>query len=557
MKDITTVDAHEALSVIRSGNALARGWVGLKKLKTPGSYRPPIVFDESKVDRTRVFNPLKGHWESRGLRGERGRNKKTEFTKKTRTTLLPSDGKIDLSDYGISNDGLLFDSDQCDLRDGEYIFNKNVSDNFWLKKKWRPERLHFNMTRSTPLEELKKKLANNVPNGETSKANTIFARLKKTALLGVFTNSNTAADRFYAFVNQQTIKNRLQLDLPIFTITPNDGVLIYNERQIKADVLKLLNMPHSDSLHKELVTSVKNNEFLSKLFSEEDTTQAKAIVLLSDDELYKQVVDLIKSDEVDLQQVSNAIELLCNRGARDKLKSLVFFADEQSKPNTQIIHLLLLQNYKLIPYLAAKWKKSRGGFSDDSECCLNLDRKKILLEGNIFSKKLLDKWPHQYRWLLSVLAKPDEYISWRYYDNYYIYPDRAMCDELRVKLLMLLPSYPKINHSYTKDEKQLILKTLLNELSDLKSEKEILEFHTKHVNAEYLSQHRHVRLQKLRTKFFSDPYRLKTASQNVFTAEVEKRLKEFDDRENAVTQEQVNFNELGLDRKQLPSAPSF
>lgn len=143
--------------------------------------------------------------------------------------------------------------------------------------------------------------------------------------------------------------------------------------------------------------------------------------------------------------------------------------------------------------------------------------------------------------------------------------------KLRLNLLMQLKDHSNIHHHYTKNEKKLVLEHLVDQLNQLGTQEEVLDYYDKHSNAAYLSQHRHTGLQKLRTLFFSDHYKLNTNSQNKLRAAVADRFSElgdrksevgeenqpFDGRNNASTQTHMEFAELGLKAKFMPRAPGL
>lgn len=137
-------------------------------------------------------------------------------------------------------------------------------------------------------------------------------------------------------------------------------------------------------------------------------------------------------------------------------------------------------------------------------------------------------------------------------------------------ILELLPYFQDCDYRYSANQKSMILRSLIYQLNLLKSEDDILNFYHKHANGNYLCQHRHTRLQTVRTLFFSSPNRLNTNSKNKFIAAVSEKLCQVSHRKSYVidefdtslsmkgnNKEPTQFEDVKITGKYTPSAPGL
>lgn len=160
----------------------------LNQLADPQHFRP--YREHSLASRQRVFNPLTGEWYQREV-GKQGASKNTPFTKKTATSVLPDDGRLNFysQQHGV---GLLLDEKGCDLRDGKYVFPENANtDSRW----WLMGRNARSIKRSVPIKEIRAsqralKQRNRIPYHSE-----VLARLTVQAVAGVFAPRNDLITR--------------------------------------------------------------------------------------------------------------------------------------------------------------------------------------------------------------------------------------------------------------------------------------------------------------------------------------------------------------------------
>lgn len=253
-----SVSVEHALSVVASLNGLAKSvrssnndfrcWLYLlHQISFPSHYRPVKSLDAG-VDRGRYFNPETQTWHTRNLEGRiRGASKNTLFTKKLSTTLLARDGYTRLFRHGIGESvGILFDRNDCRIK-GKYIFSEsmNTDERPWLKHRDLAEDKH-RLLKSTPLSTLQKQIDEQRSQGLIPEANEILAGLNRKAMIGIYATKDTLRDRVAALAMQGFVFHLLNKELPLFIITPEQGIEIYDKEQQKLDIETASNQP---SLH--------------------------------------------------------------------------------------------------------------------------------------------------------------------------------------------------------------------------------------------------------------------------------------------------------------------
>lgn len=224
----------------------------LDQLGSPSVKRP--VKPLGQVHRHRVFNPKTREWSYRpNEESVRGALKDTPFTKKTSTTLIPADGKMHLftPKHGDSV-GLLFDLEQCHLKDEKYIFaeNANTDSKFWLKDKNLDEREQAKrIPQAISLKDLQDQLANDRLKGIIPSWNELNIGLKKDAMVAVFATSHERHARLKALHAKFQIKQKLGIDLPVLIITPKNGVQSYHAEWQQYDLMLTKQYDYVDLPH--------------------------------------------------------------------------------------------------------------------------------------------------------------------------------------------------------------------------------------------------------------------------------------------------------------------
>ncbi|WP_028387791.1 hypothetical protein [Legionella fairfieldensis] len=229
----------------------------LNQLGNPVANRPPK--DISQRHRHRVANLKTGEWNYRPIEDrERGAIKNTEYTKKTDVTLLPPDGIIDLfiPKHGYPT-GLIFDWNLCHQKDEKYIFPVNAftDTKFWLKKQGMKEE-NQPLMYSLSMLELQNNLNTIRAKHQIPPTNNILAGLSKKSLAGVFALNNTLADRLRALYTQLRIKQLLGIDVPLFIINPQSGIVIYSEELQQQDLSMALRYEFF-ALPRKFINSIK------------------------------------------------------------------------------------------------------------------------------------------------------------------------------------------------------------------------------------------------------------------------------------------------------------
>lgn len=187
-------------------------------------------------DRGIRVNPQTKYWEKRIPHPVRGRDKPTSFTKKTALTLIPPRGNIQLfaPRYGTPI-GLLFDWRLCHRKGDRYVFAQNiVSDNKpWLDGNSQPPE-------GIPFEQLQQQLRELNPH-EVAEQNELLGGLSRDAVLAVVAPENTLFIRINALAKKNLMLQDAKLDLPIFIVDPNVGMVEYTLEMQQQDIAEILN----------------------------------------------------------------------------------------------------------------------------------------------------------------------------------------------------------------------------------------------------------------------------------------------------------------------------
>lgn len=189
------------ISLIQEGNALVKTFNPnlknfnhlLAQLKDPENIRPIEKLGKD-TDRTKVYRADSNRVIVRQLTGARGRSKKTTYTKKTATSLLPTHGQMWLFNgigYDKNTIGLLFDINQCDIKP-YYYFKKNIAS---VTKWWVGERITQNNENFISSQALKKELSRPLNPDQILPHNEILAKLQICAVKAAFTLINKKLNR--------------------------------------------------------------------------------------------------------------------------------------------------------------------------------------------------------------------------------------------------------------------------------------------------------------------------------------------------------------------------
>lgn len=174
--------------------------------------------------------------------GKRGRSKDTTFTKKTSTSLPPSDTRMWF--FGCSSDrqpnnarvGVVFDMKACHLKGEKYTYPENACTNNrrYLahtdlpKKQWA-----VGIDRLRVINE-KNVQQRNKGSQKISKHNEILAGLSKDALRAVFATQDTLFNRLNALEKRKIISTQLDCLVPVLVIYPKNypnAIRIYEQEE--------------------------------------------------------------------------------------------------------------------------------------------------------------------------------------------------------------------------------------------------------------------------------------------------------------------------------------
>lgn len=365
------VTVNTVLQVLKENNALAkticspvndnRSWEELlPQLSDPQHVRPFKEVDEEQVDRARAYHPGKNIWETKQTKEKRGQPKETIYTKKTSVTLLPTDGKIHLfkpTDPRYQDDiALLFNLQDCDHKDEKYVFLRNVNSNkrWWLKRRNVAESAQVTVP-GTTLSNLRNYLSESRSNNIIPEADEILLGVSRKSLIGVAATKNDLFSRLNALAKQNLIKTRLNKIVPVFILTPQNGITVYSEDQQISDARLALTKDKNDPIRMLLENEIDQN------------TKQKALELIKNKEqkdseleisrnflLEKNVPDDLKREVLshfDFIEITNFLHEIEKSSEYDVLKNIV--REEFNKKREKDLDLLTKElnmeiNYKTL-----------------------------------------------------------------------------------------------------------------------------------------------------------------------------------------------------------------
>lgn len=191
--------------------------------------------------------------------GRRGTPKQTIYTKKTATTLLPSNGKMHLA-QGNSSVGFLFDITRCNLKKERFIWKQYAGTNgrrYSTRDKNKTTRDKTTRYGDTDLAGLRQFNQSNVDSNRILNHNEILACVTKNALRGIFCHNDNAYDRVNAIIKNFLLKCTLDLDLPVLVITPNNPPRVLSAfQQIEDIVATATDRPSNEIDIKHLISNL-------------------------------------------------------------------------------------------------------------------------------------------------------------------------------------------------------------------------------------------------------------------------------------------------------------
>lgn len=322
--DYYAVSPESTFEIITKGNALVktlcspldpidnRSWDELlEQIADPRNKRILRKVDETKIDRTRVYNPKSGRWFNR-THSDRAQPKDTIFTKKTATTLIPQDGQIELyqpaNPQYRANIGIIFDLTKCFLKDEKYIFleNKNTHQRWWLKRRGLREQEH-KLARSVSLELLKKYLQTERNKNRIPKQNELLVGVSRDAVIGVFSLKDTLEERLNALAKKSLIWDVLKKDVPIFILGNHNKLSEYTIAEQMNDVNKVIANNHNsfktivESIPQKLIKQIRQEMESKRYFKKNPIAKLPP-------EIYKKIMDDVS--EHDISDVHSFVNLV-------------------------------------------------------------------------------------------------------------------------------------------------------------------------------------------------------------------------------------------------------
>jgi len=297
----------------------------LEQLFDPENKRPPSSQYAAYKDRSQTFNPQTGKLEVRDLQlRERGAKKDTPFIKKTSTTLLPRDGRIEsFTRQGYDPTqyvALLFDIRLCrDLDDlhadtYKYVFEKNADTN---SRSYYKDGIAYHAELKSiarRLSVLRKEIdTQRFVKKAVTAHNEILARPCRNAIIGIAATNDNLLTLLNAIYRKALVNRYLGLNVPILIITPTYGV---KEYPFKEQLGALLAAESKDENHKwyakqyfELSFSASRSQadFLNSFITKKQWEIAAAIIKnyslirqVSDDDMLFSFTTLIKQNQPSL-----------------------------------------------------------------------------------------------------------------------------------------------------------------------------------------------------------------------------------------------------------------
>ncbi|MDX1901268.1 MAG: hypothetical protein SFW66_04570 [Gammaproteobacteria bacterium] len=216
----------------------------LTQLLDPATHRPSrkVRHEEDK------WEAVSGPFIGRQYRGHISNPKKEtwKLTKKTATTLLPSNGKMKLF---IKGNGLIFSlpilrqlhiemysEEKADEKINQYAFPWNRATNKYTKI---PKD-------GCPLQDIIKKNEDAIARNEVLGHNEIVLRLAKEAVVGVIMNVDTPEHRLYAILKRYQLMQAIDLDgkildLPIIMVSTDCEPREYTRAEQEQDIQNAIN----------------------------------------------------------------------------------------------------------------------------------------------------------------------------------------------------------------------------------------------------------------------------------------------------------------------------
>lgn len=292
MKIETTVSEKAAKELIASGYAAVRTipvmppsnrylperdpfYYNIRMFRDVTNFRP-VIFPNHSFDRTRRYNLFTKEWQEREVLGPRGREKPNAiYSKKLSFSVLPKDGRMILFDeHQIGEDYpsivLGCNIRQCRWDDSYCAINTLISN----RKPWLDPSIAEKLV-SVGLDGLIAANEALKSNEKPIQANECLLRANTKAFHFLAISINNLTHRLMLPYAKEKILKETGIDLPLFIITPTEGVSSFGAEQYLTDLETLLFGPFN-------TWSQKDNIHFVRATTIDDLAQEKLFARISD-----------------------------------------------------------------------------------------------------------------------------------------------------------------------------------------------------------------------------------------------------------------------------------
>jgi hypothetical protein len=302
----------------------------LTQLLDPANQRPYKRLD-ARIDRRNFHDPRDGVVRRREVNTVRGAPKPLgwQYTKKEATALLPPSGKMHFWQVkGKLPIVLIFDVNDCWLKNGKYIFSHNSSTNlrWWLAPN------SSNFVRATTLDAIRRSQNADYAKGITPSHPEILAGLTSNLRgLGVLDENNTSSRSLKDGLNlirvKYLIKHTLKVDLPLIVLGSKHQAWVYSPIEQLEDIFSALDCPEN-SYNRQLVNEIPHleavkmklwNSITHEIFMTISTSRIINIIL-------KMPLEAIKDFFID----TTMLELIKSKASKEEKNKLLVYAFDQN-----------------------------------------------------------------------------------------------------------------------------------------------------------------------------------------------------------------------------------
>lgn len=476
---VRLIQNHNALvKSIRSPFDNDRYWsFFIEQVKDPVHYRPVKELADD-INRKKIWDYQKQEWRHRQTWAVRGRAKTTRFTKKTATSLLPVNGKMDF--YRHADEpclGVILDIEACYLKGEKYIFSANInSDNKpWLFPDVNGRgRMNDKFTSLKEIRDYQRQL----PAEASAEQNEVLAAVAKKAIVGIFFTESTQSHRLAALHKQALLYRELILDVPILHL--GEAVIKYSVPQIRNDIQAGLALPESHQDHQFA-------RYYMDTFPEKVTFIAKAEQVSiqgpkSPQEIIRYgslnaILELLSQRELDRLAETLKITTLASRTSHGTWGSAEKYYYDKPIKSLSMSSLLIM------------------GLYNEKSCIKHF----IEQDPSIVTQLLLE--------LREIRMLFDDYYNkhsfkWHSFGGNPIQP--MMADQLAKTLLEYLFTMPQSNIELNKLEKRQLVSVIKIRIQATHSLDELVSLRDEIERNEYLNQRRNPKLDSLRQRFFTE-----------------------------------------------------